>query len=123
MRFFFAVMLLCFCISTAAAEDLDLLIFGADWCPSCAQLKTAIENDPTLIAGYRVKIFDLADDADLASRYKITAVPALLAFTTDGEIRRKIGFNGVSDLRRWLQDKKEQRTRLRVRHRPDDRIN
>jgi thioredoxin-like negative regulator of GroEL len=124
MRFFFAVMLLGLFWLPAKAEDLDLLVFGADWCPSCVQLKVALENDPTLIKGYRVKIFDLAADADLAKQYKITAVPALLVFTLDGEIRRKVGFTGAADLRRWLQEKKDQRTRLRVRYRlAPDRIN
>lgn len=125
MRFFFAVMLLLGLFwSPARAEDLDLLVFGADWCPSCVQLKAALKNDPTLIKGYRVKIFDLTDAADLAKQYKITAVPALLVFTLDGEIRRKVGFTDAADLRRWLQEKKDQRTRLRVRHRlAPDRIN
>ena len=55
--------------ATAAADE--LLIFSADWCPSCQQLKAAIEQDPALVSGYEVVILDLDKNPDLAKGYKM----------------------------------------------------
>jgi thioredoxin-like negative regulator of GroEL len=116
---FVAAVVLAFTPSVAAADD--LLIFSADWCPSCQQLKAAIEQDPALVNGYTVVILDLDKNPDLAKGYKVRTIPALLHLQPDGKIRRKVGFKNAAELKRWLEGHNEQPTKLRkfMRYRLD----
>jgi thiol-disulfide isomerase/thioredoxin len=91
----------------------DLLIFGADWCPRCQELKAAIAADPALVDGYAVSFLDLDDNPELAKGYKIDVVPALLHLQPDGKIRRKVGFKNPAELKRWLKGQNEQPTKFR----------
>ena len=97
--------------ATATADE--LLIFSAGWCPSCQQLKAAIEQDPALAAGYEVVIIDFDKNPDLAKGYKIRSIPAILHLQPDGKIRRKVGFKNAAEFKRWLEGKDEQPTKLR----------
>lgn len=94
------VFLLLFSSSLVAAE---LLIFGADWCPSCHKLKAALSAQPELAASYSVTIFDIEKAPDLAKMYGITTVPALLVLKNNGAIKRKIGFTTPDNLKVWLR--------------------
>lgn len=105
MRCLFAALLLCVAFSCANVSAKDLLVFGADWCPNCEQLKTAIEKDPTIVAGFDVSIIDIDQNPDLAKTYGVKAIPVLIVLEPDGKLRRKIGFRNAADLRAWLQTK------------------
>lgn len=118
-KFSFAVVTLWLCAASACSDE--LLIFSADWCPSCQQLKAAIEQDPTLVADYAVVILDFDNNADLAKGYKIRSIPAILHLQSDGKIRRKVGFKNSAEFKRWLEGKDEQPTKFRkfMRYRLD----
>jgi thioredoxin 1 len=97
----------------SAGHGADLLIFSADWCSSCQALKTAIEDDPTLVDGYAVSVIDFDKNADLAKGYKIESIPTLLHLQPGGKIRRKVGFKNTHELKRWLEDKNAQPAKSR----------
>lgn len=94
------IFLLLFNASLVAAE---LLIFGADWCPSCHKLTAALSAQPTLAGNYTVTIFDVEKVPDLAKMYGITSVPALLVLKNNGAIKRKVGFTTPDNLKTWLR--------------------
>jgi thioredoxin-like negative regulator of GroEL len=110
-KFIFVAAVLWLCAATVVADE--LLIFSADWCPSCQQLKAAIKQDPTLVAGYEVVIIDFDKNPDLVKGYKIRSIPAILHLQPDGKIRRKVGFKNAAEFKRWLAGKYEQPTKLR----------
>ena len=108
-------------LAPATCHATDLLIFSAEWCSSCLQLKAAIEQDPALVDNYNVVILDFDKNPDLVKSYKIRSIPAILHLRSDGTIRRKIGFKNAAELKRWLEGKDEQPTKLRkfMRYRLD----
>jgi thiol-disulfide isomerase/thioredoxin len=80
----------------------ELLIFSADWCGNCQKLKAAIEANPELVASYNVIVIDADTAPELVAAYKVRAYPTLLILKDNGRIRRKVGFTGADELRRWL---------------------
>ena len=94
------VFLLLFNASLVAAE---LLIFGADWCPSCHRLTAALSAQPTIAGNYTVTIFYVEKAPDLAKMYNVTTVPAFLVLKNNGAIKRKIGFTTPDNLKTWLR--------------------
>lgn len=106
MRYLSAALWLCVFLSCAGALAKDLLVFGAEWCPSCAQLKAAIEKDPSLVDGFEVSIIDIEQEPQLAKTYDVKTVPLLIVLHRDGTLRRKVGFSGAADLKAWLQKQK-----------------
>lgn len=101
MRYAFATFLLCVLSSASLADD--LLIFSSDVCAPCQQLHAALKNDPTIVDGFKVVYYEISRDRAAAAKYGITVVPTLIVIDDNGRQRRKTGFTGVADLRRWLR--------------------
>lgn len=97
-----AALFLTFIMSSSTLAD-DLLIVTAAWCSPCQQLHKAIEADPALLDGYTVVYVDFDKDRQTAQAHGVKVVPTLIATDEKGRKRRKVGFQGVSDLRRWLR--------------------
>jgi len=85
------------------AQADDLLVFGADWCPSCVALKAVLAKQPELADGYDLVIIDVDLEPAFAAKYAVKAVPVLVILHADGTIRRTVGFTGVENLKQWLQ--------------------
>ena len=107
MRHLFFVWLLSAVVSCPAvyAEDLTLLIFGAEWCGACNKLEAVIAQEPAIVLGFSVAEFDIDAEPDLAKNYGIRTVPTLIVLEPDGTMRRKVGFTGKADLAQWLRQK------------------
>ena len=107
MRHLFFVWLLSAVVSCPAvyAEDLTLLIFGAEWCGACKKLEAVIAQEPAIVLGFSVAEFDIDAEPDLAKNYGIRTVPTLIVLEPDGTMRRKVGFTGKADLAQWLRQK------------------
>lgn len=103
MRYLSAALWLCLVLSCPSALAKDLLVFGAEWCPSCLQLKAAIEKDPALVDGFEVSIIDIDQEPELAKTYGVKTVPVLIVLHPDGTMRRKVGFRNAAELKAWLQ--------------------
>lgn len=87
----------------ARAAD-ELLVFGADWCPSCVKLKAVLSSQPELAAGYHLVIVDIDQEPELAARYQVRAVPVLVVLQANGKLRRTVGFTTIENLRQWLKN-------------------
>lgn len=79
---------------TEAMSDLPKLWdFWATWCPPCKELKPVIEALEQEYAGkIEIKSIDVDVEKDLASKFKIQAVPTLVFLDKSGkELARIVG--------------------------------
>lgn len=102
----FVLFFVCLSFAWAAVQQKpDLLIFSATWCGPCQQLKKTIEANPQLVDAYEVYLIDVDEEKEMAQQYGVKSLPTLIILQPNGKLRRKSGFSGVADLRRWLDAK------------------
>jgi len=80
-----------------------VLIFGADWCVHCKQLKKDLssiyQNNNVLIC-----IIDISKNKKLIDSYDVSGLPtSVLIDDQEKEISRKVGYN-KTDYKKWLND-------------------
>jgi len=94
--------------AAAADQSLVLLIFGAEWCVPCRELKARTLSSPEFSRqGGALQITEVDIDANqkLAHDFAIEAVPTLVLLTSDGKIiARQTGFLDTTALLLWLQE-------------------
>ncbi len=83
---------------TEIKDGVVVVDFAATWCGPCKMLGPILED---LSGEYEGKIkflkVDVDDDADLAMQYKISSVPALIAFKNGEVIDKQIGLKQKDD--------------------------
>lgn len=80
-----------------------LIVFSADWCRYCVDLKDAINNDIVNISkAYTICIVDYDTNRDLVQKYKISKLPESVILKDSILIKKKIGFNSYENYRMWL---------------------
>ena len=80
----------------AAPADVDLVVFMAQDCPHCQQLRPELEELRT--AGYRVQEVDALAHRSTAVAWKVESVPTLIILRNQKEIDRVVGRLSKSDL-------------------------
>ncbi len=88
---------------TTSASAKELVILGADWCPSCVKLKKFLQLNPKEVQYLTsIQIVDIDKDPDLKEQLKVRVVPTSFIFDDDGKIQdRKEGFS-ESGYKSWL---------------------
>ena len=74
-------------------SDVPVLVdFWATWCGPCMAIAPHVEAIAGELAG-KAKVFkvDVDTDGDLASRYGVMSIPALLVFKGGQEVDRMVG--------------------------------
>lgn len=99
--FFFVVLCVGLFASTVFADD--LLIFSADWCPSCVRLKQAIQANPSIVDGFTVSVIDFDAQRNLARKHGVKRIPTVVRVLSNGQTVKKVGFTTGADLKQWLQ--------------------
>ena len=89
----------------AASHDLTVVVFGAEWCPWCKEMKKATLDDPRVVARLRgigkVHV-DTDRNEDLSKRFNIRGIPAVKFFDRQGN-ELPGGFEGAVGPEEFLQ--------------------
>jgi HEAT repeat protein/thioredoxin-like negative regulator of GroEL len=97
--------------AAAADQSLVLVIFGADWCGPCKELraKTLDSREFNDQAGpLHIAEVDVDAEAGLARDYGVTAIPALVLMTADNKVvGRRTGFLANAEIMIWLREARE----------------
>ena len=78
--------------------------FWAEWCGPCRMIAPALEEISTEMQG-KVKIakVNVDENQNLAGRYGIRSIPALLAFKGGKHVNTMAGVRPKGDLVKWIQ--------------------
>ena len=88
-----------------------LVLFTADWCPPCRELKRGVLKDPKVLAGLEkrfvlVKV-DLSDrqgpNAGLAQQFGVGSIPTIIVFNPQGREVKRV--TGGKTLEGWIRRK------------------
>lgn len=74
-------------------SDVPVLVdFWAEWCGPCKAIGPSIEELATEYAG-RARVFkvDVDENSDVAGKYGIRSIPAILVFKDGKEVDRMVG--------------------------------
>lgn len=98
-----------------AEQDHKLLLidFTASWCPPCKRMESSTWPDETLQAWVKENAIaiqiDVDEDKKTTSALKVSAMPTLVLFATEGsttEVGRQVGLISPTELLRWLKEAK-----------------
>lgn len=84
-------------------KDRVLVDFYATWCGPCKMLGLVLEkfDDENVMPILKL---DVDESKDVAERYKVFTIPTLIIFENGKEIKRKVGYQSLDELRKWVND-------------------
>lgn len=89
-------------LASASAAAVDLWVFTRDGCPPCERLWDALNNQG-LANGFELYVIDTTTFPSLAKKHGVSATPTSVLFSGGKEVDRKVGYDGASSYRAWLQ--------------------
>ncbi len=98
------------------------VMFTADWCPPCKQMKAWVFSDSSIAdsieAGFVPVKIDLTSeglpDQRIADRYGVQSIPTLMTLTADGKpISISTGYLSKDELLTWLDNATERYAELK----------
>lgn len=86
-------------------KDIVLVDFYATWCGPCKMLGLVLEkfDDENIVPILKL---DVDEAKDVAEKYKVFTIPTLIIFENGKEIKRKVGYQSLDELRKWVNDEK-----------------
>lgn len=86
------------------AEGIVVVDFSATWCGPCKMLAPvleAISEEDT--SGVRYLNLDVDDAMEIAQKYRITNIPAVIVMRDQQEIARNVGFLPKDQMLEWIR--------------------
>jgi thioredoxin-like negative regulator of GroEL len=77
------------------------IFFTSKVCPACQKMAPVIKK--LIEDGYPIKIVDARNDTQLASQFKIEALPTLVILDDKKEVKRLIGVVSETEIRTILE--------------------
>ncbi|MAT97034.1 MAG: hypothetical protein CL608_07825 [Anaerolineaceae bacterium] len=82
-----------------------VVMFDADWCPYCRQLRPRLEREILSQEGEVVLVYvDIDDCPVLQNKYAARSVPTVVAFVDNQEVKRFVGAHSQSYVRDFVAD-------------------
>ncbi len=84
-------------------KDRVFVDFYATWCGPCKMLGLVLEkfDDENIVPILKL---DVDEAKDVAEKYKVFTIPTLIIFENGKEIKRKVGYQSLDELRKWVND-------------------
>ena len=76
-----------------------ILRFTASWCQPCKMLAKNLE---TANIELPIEVIDIDEDQEKAIEYQVRSVPTLVMVENDTEVKRKVGFKALQDIKDLL---------------------
>lgn len=90
----------------AGKNELVLLKFGTDWYGPCQSLDCELDFVQQMLKDtVSIVRLDVANNQDLARRYRVTAVPHIFLLNRGEVIADRVGFVNRNELRDWVKSK------------------
>lgn len=85
-------------------KEIAVLDFSAAWCGPCRMLEPVLEELSEELAG-KVAFYnaDSDENMELAMKYRIQSIPALLLFKNGQEVSRTVGFQPKSSILKFIE--------------------
>jgi len=80
-----------------------LVIFGADWCKFCNNLKTDLSNNIESLENYTICYIDSDSHKILSLRYRVKTIPDYMILVDDKIIKRQKGYTTFDNFLEWLK--------------------
>lgn len=86
------------------SEQPVLIDFWATWCRPCIAITPTVEEIASEMSG-QAKVFkvDVDQNQELAMKYDIMSIPALIVFKGGKEVDRMVGAGSKADIKALLQ--------------------
>ena len=84
-------------------KDKVLVDFYATWCGPCKMLGLVLEKFDNENSVPILKL-DVDEAKDVAEKYKVFTIPTLIIFENGKEVKRKVGYQSLDELRKWVSD-------------------
>ena len=88
-------------MSESSKKDL-LVIFTADWCGICQEMKQDIEKNEILVENLIICYIDMDKNEDLVKEYGVKHIPDYFILKNKTEFGRKIGYINLEYFKRWI---------------------
>jgi len=80
-----------------------LVIFGADWCKFCNNLKTDLSNNIEVLDDHTICYIDSDSHKLLSIRYRVKTIPDYMILQDNKIIKRQKGYTTFDNFLEWLR--------------------